>query len=55
MASVKPRAERTVVVRSADAPEVLGARTSVPELPATTVARPAVETLVTSAVTRRAS
>ncbi|MFJ2519372.1 LuxR C-terminal-related transcriptional regulator [Cellulosimicrobium cellulans] len=53
MASVKPRAERTAVARGADASEILCARTSVPELPATTVARPSVETLVASAVTRR--
>jgi LuxR family maltose regulon positive regulatory protein len=53
MTSVEPRAEQEDVARVADASESLRARTSVPELPRSTVPRPAIESLVAAAATRR--
>jgi len=52
MASVEPRAERGDA-RVAAARESLRARTAVPELPRSTVPRPAVEALLDDALTRR--
>ncbi len=53
MASVEPRAEPEDVAHVTDASGTSRARTTVPELPPSTVGRPVVEALVAAAATRR--
>ena len=53
MASVEPRAEPEGAVGATDASEPTRARTTVPDVPPSTVPRPAVERLVGAARTRR--
>ncbi|UTT57811.1 hypothetical protein [Cellulosimicrobium cellulans] len=53
MASVEPRAEPEDVMHVTDASGTSRARTTVPELPPSTVGRPVVEALVAEAATRR--